>query len=816
MDSIILTSGQAAGWLGISKRTLMRAVSRGDVRPVSRSPGGWLRFHADDVDAYARLLASRRDSEPPATISPSDPAAEFPENHYRLISELTSDYAYSFAVLADGTRVLEWMSGAFEAVTGYTLDDMHTESVLVNLIYLDDLPIVAERTRALLDGQPSSFEYRIRTKEGGIRTVRDYARPLWDERRTRVIRIVGAARDITNQKQAEQEALRGREAAEELSRLRKDQAEEAEAMARMGAALSSSLEPTALYNIILEQAAHLLPMDTSCVFLVQDDWAVVAATWGQPNPPVGARAFHMDDRLRSRWPKAGDPPLYRPDMRLVPGRTPREPWVGKDEVRSIITVPLALDGELLGALDVASTRANYYAERHIRIAATLGDRVTQALRNARLYAAEQERSRVAEELAGLRQEQIREAEALAGVSVALAGALDPSTVYQVILEQAARVLPFDYAEIALYKDGWVVSVATLGGPEIPPDTALIQVDPTTSTWQALMRGECEYLVDTAELPDWTDIPPWTGAFRVRSMVIVPLLIDGVLIGSFKVSSYAPRFYNERDIHMATVFGERAVQAVRNARLYAAEQARARAAEELMHVRSDFLASVSHELRTPLAAIVGFGELLQARWHLLGEAKRLEHINHIVQAANRQQRLVEDLLAIGKIESARVAPACVMLELAPLLKQAVVEVQASYVGQSIILQGPPATRVWADGASAIQVLVNLLDNAAKYSPEGSPIAVDWEVVGKMVVVRVVDRGPGVPEQGRDRLFTQFGRMQGSRIRAGRVGTGLGLHISRGLVEAMGGDLVLETTGPEGSTFRLRLPRVPTEADLHADY
>ncbi len=752
--------------------------------------------------------------DPPSALIENGPTApraaeEGPEGYYRLIADLTSDYAYSFAVQADGTRVLEWMSGAFEAITGYTLADMRTESVQRNLIYPDDLPTVSERIQTLLGGQPITREFRIRAKGGEIRWVRDAARPGWEQPGGRVARIIGAARDITLQKQVEQEALRGRAAAEELSRLRKDQAEEAEAMARVGAALSSSLEPAELYQIILDQAANLLLMDTSCVFLLREGWVVVAATWGQPNLPVGTRAFPMDERLRLRWPKAGDPPLYCPDMRLVPGRTPREPWVGKDEVRSIITVPLAIEGELLGALDVASTRVDFYTERDIRIAAALGDRMTQALRNARLFAAEQERSRVAEELAALRQEQIREAEALAGVSAALASALDPGTVYQVILSQAARVLPFDHAEIALYKNDWVVSVATLGGPDIPPDTPLVPVNPSTSTWRSLTNGEPVYLADTAEVPDWTDIPPWHGPYRVRSMIIVPLFIDGALIGSFKVNSYVPHFYGDRHIHMATVFGERAVLAVRNARLYAAEQARARAAEDLARLRSDFLASVSHELRTPLTAIVGFGELLQARWGQLSEPKRLEHIGHMVLAANRQQRLVEDLLVIGRIEAARMALTCVPLELAPLLEQAVVEVQANYPGQSIVLQGPAGAKVLADAAGTIQVLVNLLDNAAKYSPEGSPIAASWLSAEDTMIVRVVDQGPGVPVQGRDRLFTQFGRMSGSRIRAGRVGTGLGLHISRGLAEAMGGDLDLEATGPEGSTFRMRLPRVPTK-------
>jgi signal transduction histidine kinase len=77
---------------------------------------------------------------------------------------------------------------------------------------------------------------------------------------------------------------------------------------------------------------------------------------------------------------------------------------------------------------------------------------------------------------------------------------------------------------------------------------------------------------------------------------------------------------------------------------------------------------------------------------------------------------------------------------------------------------------------------------------------------MVAVRVVDRGPGVPTEGRERLFARFGRLEGSAIRAGHVGTGLGLYLSRELARAMGGELDLEATGQQGSTFRLRLPAV----------
>ena len=121
---------------------------------------------------------------------------------------------------------------------------------------------------------------------------------------------------------------------------------------------------------------------------------------------------------------------------------------------------------------------------------------------------------------------------------------------------------------------------------------------------------------------------------------------------------------------------------------------------------------------------------------------------------------------------------------------------------------------ADPGRAIRVLVNLLDNAAKHSPAGCPIVAGCSVEHGMGVVRVRDYGPGIPEVGRDRLFTRFGRVAGSRTRAGHVGTGLGLYLSRRSAEAMGGDLDLESTGPEGSTFRLRLKAapVPREASL----
>jgi signal transduction histidine kinase len=239
-------------------------------------------------------------------------------------------------------------------------------------------------------------------------------------------------------------------------------------------------------------------------------------------------------------------------------------------------------------------------------------------------------------------------------------------------------------------------------------------------------------------------------------------------------------------------------------LLARSQAQAVAAQELAELRSMFVASVSHELRTPLTAIIGYADLLQTHWARFDDAARLDWISRISRSARRQQRMVEELLLLSRIELGVAVSAKEPAPLANLVARAADDVRASYHGQLIDTHGPPNLMVLADSDRTVQILVNLLDNAAKYSPEGAPIEVTWARAGTQAEVLVRDWGSGIPAEGRERLFTQFGRVQGSQIRDGHIGTGLGLYLGRGLARAMGGELDLAETGPDGTVFRLLLP------------
>ncbi len=228
-----------------------------------------------------------------------------------------------------------------------------------------------------------------------------------------------------------------------------------------------------------------------------------------------------------------------------------------------------------------------------------------------------------------------------------------------------------------------------------------------------------------------------------------------------------------------------------------------AAFALAQIRSDFVASISHELRTPLASIIGYGELLQARWHQMDDVKRLDRINRIVLSANRQKHLVDDLLLLAGLADNPASLQLSPVDVSEAVRHVADEVKGVYAGQRIDLAGPSEVCALADSHRMTLILTNLVDNAAKYSPEGRPISVTWSAEGRTVLVRVRDYGPGIAERDRSHLFTRFGRIPGSRVRSGHVGTGLGLYLGKAYADAMGGTLDLESSGPDGSTFRLQL-------------
>ena len=241
------------------------------------------------------------------------------------------------------------------------------------------------------------------------------------------------------------------------------------------------------------------------------------------------------------------------------------------------------------------------------------------------------------------------------------------------------------------------------------------------------------------------------------------------------------------------------------------------AEAANRAKSEFLSRMSHELRTPMNSILGFAQLLERGAPL--EPHQQRGVQHILTAGRHLLRLINEVLDIARIESGRQQLSLEPVRLDAVLQEAVVLARPLAAQAGICLaadDGPAGTLfVRADRQRLVQVLLNLLSNAVKYNREDGEVRLEWEMVpaedegGARIRLRVRDTGVGIAPELVDQLFVPFARLGAEYSDV--EGTGLGLALSQRLVEAMGGALVLEHSGGEGSSFavELRLSRDPVE-------
>ncbi len=219
------------------------------------------------------------------------------------------------------------------------------------------------------------------------------------------------------------------------------------------------------------------------------------------------------------------------------------------------------------------------------------------------------------------------------------------------------------------------------------------------------------------------------------------------------------------------------------------------------VRRDFLSNVSHELRTPLAAIRALVEALDDG---VDAEDAPEFLRRIHQQVERLTSLVNELLDLSRIESGAINLSPERVEVAPLVAEAasLLGTRTEPLGITVSFEGEPLS-VEVDRPSLLRMVSNLLDNAAKWSPEGGTIHVGCRDEGQLVAIWVRDEGPGIPEQDLPRVFERFYKGEASRATSG---VGLGLAIVKHLVRAHGGTATVESRPGEGACFTVRLPRV----------
>jgi two-component system sensor histidine kinase KdpD len=289
----------------------------------------------------------------------------------------------------------------------------------------------------------------------------------------------------------------------------------------------------------------------------------------------------------------------------------------------------------------------------------------------------------------------------------------------------------------------------------------------------------------------------------RRALYVPLRAGGQTVGVLRVGARADSIaFSAAEERTLATFAAQAALAITRARL-AEEATRAEIARRGDELKSALLSSVSHDLRTPLASIkTAVTSLLQpgVEWR---EADRREFLTAIDEEADRLNRLVANLLDLSRIEAGTLRPDADWNALDEVIVRVVRRLAPRLADHPVALALPDETPLARfDEVHLEQVLTNLLENAAKYSPAGAPIEVGLRVGAATLEATVADHGPGIPAWERERVFDRFYRLRRDGQRA--TGAGLGLAIVRGLVEANGGRVWVEEAPGGGAAFRLALP------------
>jgi PAS domain S-box-containing protein len=294
-------------------------------------------------------------------------------------------------------------------------------------------------------------------------------------------------------------------------------------------------------------------------------------------------------------------------------------------------------------------------------------------------------------------------------------------------------------------------------------------------------------------------------WRVDVSVTVSPVVDGAgrVVGASAIA---------RDVT------ERRAAAAERERLLEAERAARAAAEAALRVRDEFLSIAAHDLRTPLTALSGYAQLLLGQLKREGqlEPERVgQALQTITDQAKKLARLLDRLLDVSRVEGDKLVLERHPTDLAGLVEQVVARARANTDRHAITLAVPASLEARVDPLRLEQVLTNLVDNAIKYSPDGGPIEVvlarPGDGGGAAVEMSVRDRGLGIPPEKRGQIFERFFQAHGN----GHVrGLGLGLYISRQIVELHGGEIRAEFPPDGGTRFVVRLPLAPGEHDLPA--
>jgi signal transduction histidine kinase/ActR/RegA family two-component response regulator len=603
----------------------------------------------------------------------------------------------------------------------------------------------------------------------------------------------------------EQRGSHNETSAQDRHRQLRDAVEQSQASREILLALGRvDADPDTILDAIVERAARLCRADAAQLYLVDGDHIRLSRMTGASSEEFrGYIEGHPVDRNRTslvgrvavdrrtqQIPDVlADPEYQRYDLQRIGG------------YRTLLSAPMMLGDEVVGVFSMWRMKVSPFDDDELRQLDEFGVQGAIALRQVELLRALEARSA---ELAT----KVVQMEALREVGEVVSSSLDLDEVLQTIVTNAVRLTGTDGGSIMEYgeQDRAFSVRATFGSSQQLIDRlrAITIARDSTLVGRAALDGHPLEVTDLAEGPRDPHLQilyedGW------RSVLAVPMLRLDQMVGALVIRRRTAGAFDAETFELLQTFASQSALAIHNARLYRELETSTAELGVASRHKSEFLASMSHELRTPLNAVIGFSEVLLDE--MFGEVneRQAEYLRDIWSSGRHLLELLNDILDLSKVEAGKMDLEHTRFLVMDAVAQAVTLVRERAQQHGIHLMvsiDDEVGTIEADELRFKQVLLNLLSNAVKFTPDGGEVRVFATISGEDLVVTVTDNGVGVPLDDRERIFESF--QQGHRDAPKEEGTGLGLSLTRRIVELFGGRLWMESVVDAGSTFGFAIP------------
>jgi signal transduction histidine kinase len=565
----------------------------------------------------------------------------------------------------------------------------------------------------------------------------------------------------------------------------------------------STFDLQPVLDTLIENATRLCDAEHGSIHRVDGEMLPLAAAYGHTpelhdfikrNPPsVGREAISGRAVLERRVvhvPDLRDDPEYHYVPQLV-------------DFRAILGVPLLREGVPIGVIVIFRTDPRPFTERQIDLVTTFADQAVIAIENVRLLQELQDRTRELVRSVG-------ELRALGEVGQTVSSTLDLETVLTRIVSHAVQLSGTDGGAIYEYDEQSEEFLLRATDHMEDELIAALRSSPPRLGDGVVGRAALNQTpVQIADISHSTSYAPRMRGllerYGFRASLAIPLLREDKIIGALVVRRKTTGEFRSEVIELLKTFATQSSLAIHNARLFREIEDKGRQIEAANRHKSEFLANMSHELRTPLNAIIGFSEVLLDPTLEVSKEEQAQFLTDVLGSGKHLLGLINEVLDLAKIEAGKME-----LQVEPSLLQDVVEAVSNVmrslaVKKSIDLRAEcdeQLTPFPMDGARVKQVLLNLVGNAIKFTPEGGKVWVSAGAEKGGLRVEVRDTGPGIAAEDQERIFLEF---QQAGSDAGKPqGTGLGLALARKFVEMHGGKIWVESELGKGSKFTFTLP------------